>query len=66
MTTDATAAKVRLLQALKGSDQAEIPALVKTLETQQTHGDLPTLAGTWHLRWTSGTAKASNGSGVCG
>jgi hypothetical protein len=58
MTTDATTAKTRLLQTLQGSEQAEIPALVKTLETQQTHGDLPTLAGTWHLRWTSGTRQS--------
>jgi hypothetical protein len=58
MTADATAAKVRLLQALKGSDQAEIPALVKTLEAQQTRGDLATLAGTWQLRWTSGTRQS--------
>jgi hypothetical protein len=58
MTADATAAKVRLLQALKGSDQAEIPALVKTLEMQQAQGDLATLAGTWQLRWTSGTRQS--------
>ena len=58
MTADATAAKVRLLQALKGSDQAVIPMLVKTLEAQQTHGDLATLAGTWQLRWTSGTRQS--------
>jgi hypothetical protein len=53
-------AKAQLLALLEDPqrDSAQIQGTVTALELQRQRGSLPQLAGTWHLRWTSGTRNS--------